>query len=272
LARLGVPYLVDYDDATFHRYDRHRFWLVRRLLGHRLDGLIRGAEIVTACNAYLADYARAAGAKRVMLLPTVVDLEWYRVRPEPAADELRVGWIGSPSTARYLGVVKRPLEVLSGERPVRLVVIGASDIPDIGVPVERHLWSEATEAALLADVHLGIMPLLDGDWERGKCGYKLIQHMACGRPVIASPVGVNTEIVGAETGYLADDEEQWLQALRSLAAEPGRRREQGLAARRVVEAKYSLQVHAPTVVTLFSRLAAAARGRRRYGFEPGNGS
>lgn len=245
-----IPYIVDYDDATFHTYDQHRCAIVRQLLGKSLNPLIAGAQCVTAGNSYLADCARSRGAKHVELIPTVVDIKRYRVTGEPSSDELRIGWIGSPITTKYLYKVRAILKELSAERPIRLVTIGAAPLPDYGVPLEQHAWSESTEARLLESIHVGIMPLPDTPWERGKCGYKLIQYMACGRPVVASPVGANRDIVMKVVGYLADGTEQWVHALRAFADNPEHRRTCGRAARELVEHEYSLQVMAPRIVSI----------------------
>ena len=255
LQHLGAPYVVDYDDATFHRYDQHRSVVVRVLLGRRLIPLLRGASLVTAGNAYLADYARRAGAADVREFPTVVDIADYAVDSAPKGDEVRVGWIGSPSTAQYLGLVRGPLRQLAAELPVRLVVIGAREIPKMDVPVEFHDWSADRESALLGTLHLGIMPLRDGPWERGKCGYKLIQYMACGKPVIASPVGVNPVIATPAVGLLAADESEWLTALRTLASDLALRRKLGRAGRKVVETDYSLQTRGPQLAKQLAQLA-----------------
>jgi glycosyltransferase involved in cell wall biosynthesis len=255
LPRFGVPYVLDYDDATFHRYDLHHSRLVRALLSRRLVPLLRSARLVTAGNAYLADYARGAGAQDVRELPTVVDTGRYAVAAEPAGEELRVGWIGSPSTAHYLGLVFEPLRRLARERPLRLVVIGARDLACTDVPLEIHDWSADTEATLLGSLHIGIMPLTDGPWERGKCGYKLIQYMACGRPVIASPVGVNDEIVTPDVGLLAADDAQWLSALRRLGADAALRYRLGSAGRALVERGYSLEARGPQLATWLAGVA-----------------
>ncbi|TVQ85326.1 MAG: glycosyltransferase [Chromatiaceae bacterium] len=255
LPRLGVPYVLDYDDATFHRYDLHPSPLVRALFSRRLVPLLRGARMVTAGNAYLADYARSAGAGDVRELPTVVDIQQHAMTAEPTGDELRIGWIGSPSTAHYLGLVRKPLRRLARERALRLVVVGARDIPVVDVPLEFHDWAADTEAALLATLHLGIMPLTDGPWERGKCGYKLIQYMACGKPVIASPVGVNADIVSPDVGLLAANDAQWLTSLRTLAGDAALRRSFGRAGRAKVEARYSLQIRGPQLAALLAEAA-----------------
>jgi glycosyltransferase involved in cell wall biosynthesis len=251
----GLRYVLDYDDATFHRYDRHRSVLVRRLLGRKLVPLIRGARMAIPGNAYLAEYLLSQGARDVRILPSVVDLTRYPVVPEPSADEFKVGWIGSPSTTPHLRLAREGLERLARERPVRLVTIGAGPMPRIDVPMEQHAWDADTEASLLGGIHVGIMPLPDAPFERGKCGYKLIQYMACGRPVIASPIGVNNEIVTPDVGCLAEDAGQWHRALGRLAGDADRRRELGSAGRRRVEQAYSLQVTAPRLVALLQEAA-----------------
>lgn len=255
LGFLRVPYLVDYDDATFHTYDRHDWAVVRKLLGKSLDPLIAGAQCVTVGNSYLGDYARSHGAKRVELIPTVVDIRRYREVVEPSSPEFRIGWIGSPVTTKYLYEVREVLKTLSAERPIRLVTIGASPLPDYGVPVEQHAWSENTEAQLLESIHVGIMPLPDAPWERGKCGYKLIQYMASGRPVVASPIGVNRDIVTPSVGYLADGTDEWVRSLRAFADNLEHRRACGSAGRQLVEREYSLQAVAPRVVAILKEAA-----------------
>ena len=260
LARTGIPYVVDYDDAIFHRYDRARSSAVRRLLSTKLDPLLAGAFAVTAGNRYLGDYARRHGARRVEWVPTVVDTTRYPHRPEPNDKALRIGWIGSPSTAAYLPLVHRPLREVASERPIRLVTVGAPPLTLPGVPIEQHEWSLESEAHLIGDCHVGIMPLRDSPWEQGKCGYKLIQYMACARPVVASPVGVNPDIVGTDAGFLAADDAAWADAFRQLAASPARRAAMGRAGRARVEESYALQVTAPRIAALLMEAATSRHG------------
>lgn len=255
LARLKVPYVVDYDDAVFHTYDQHRLPWVRGLLGERLTPLISGAYTVTAGNAYLADYARRHGAACVEIIPTVVDLHRYRALPEPDDSVFRIGWIGSASTVKYLDQLREPLRQLALHGDVCLVTVGAPPLRSFGVALEQHPWSADTEAALLATIHVGVMPLPDTPWERGKCGYKLIQYMACGRPVVASPVGINSEIVDDGVGFLAADHDAWVGALSLLRAQPELRRSQGMAGRKKVESRYSLQAVAPGISRLLEEAA-----------------
>lgn len=253
LLPLDLPVIVDYDDAIFHQYDHHRSRLVRRVLGHKIDAVMRRAALVVAGNEYLAARARAAGAPRVEVVPTVVDVARYAEPvPAPAArDGCTIGWIGNPGTARYLARIAPALEAIARRAGVRLVAIGANASQVAGLPIEAVPWSEATEVAELQAIDIGIMPLPDEPFERGKCGYKLIQYMACGRPVVASPVGVNAAIVrDGVNGFLAGDDAQWLAALTALVDDPARRARMGAAGRADACARFSLAAAAPRIAGL----------------------
>jgi glycosyltransferase involved in cell wall biosynthesis len=256
LSRLGVPYVVDYDDAIFHTYDDHSNPLVQRVLAHKLDTLLSRARSVTVGNAYLESYVRERGARSVARVPTVVDVSRYAIGAEPAGDEIRVGWIGTPSTMKYLQLLREPLLDVAKTRRIRLVTVGAAALGDFGIPLEQHAWSEDTEAALLGTIHIGVMPLPDAPWERGKCGYKLLQYMAAGRPVIASPVGANADIVTPDVGILAGNSAEWSRALTSLIDTEALRLALGRRARARVETFYSLQVMAPEVCAILAHAAA----------------
>lgn len=246
----GCRLVVDYDDALFHQYDEHpRAW-VRRWLGHKIAQVMRRSHTVIAGNEYLACYARQAGASRVVLIPTVVDLTRY----PPVIDRLPrahcvIGWIGSPSTAPYLQAIAPALAEVcktSGAR-IRLVGSGAVSLPE--VPVEIVPWFEAEEVSEIAGFDIGIMPLPDEPWARGKCGFKLIQYMACAVPVVASPVGVNNTIVSPQhNGFLADTLTDWVNALQYFICHAPERQRMGQAGRQTVEDRYCLAVTAPLLI------------------------
>jgi glycosyltransferase involved in cell wall biosynthesis len=256
-----VPVALDFDDAIFHNYDLHPNPVVRRLYGRKIDSLMRHASLVLAGNDYLAARARDAGATRVEVLPTVVDLDRYALATRPPADPsapVVIGWIGSPATAAYLAQLAVPLAALAARRPIELRVIGANaTIP--GVRTVHVPWTEAGEVAALQACDIGVMPLADSPWERGKCGYKLIQYMACGLPVVASPVGANGVIVreGVD-GFLASTAQQWEDALARLAADPALRTRLGLSGRARVETEYSLQANTSRLVDGLKTLARRA--------------
>lgn len=251
-----TPYVLDFDDAIFHNYDLHRFAWVRRVYGRRIDRLMEGARLVIAGNCYLGDRATAAGARRVEVLPTVVDLALYPAKPTySVAMKPRIVWIGSPSTVQYLLELAEPFGVLAKRQPFTLRVIGGGAINMPGVDVESLPWSADTEAAVIAECDVGIMPLRDTPWEQGKCAYKLIQYMACGLPTVASPIGANRSVViEGETGFFADSAHAWVGQLGLLLSDEALRQRLGQAGQARVEAGYCLQQTAPKLVHL---LAAA---------------
>jgi glycosyltransferase involved in cell wall biosynthesis len=255
IARLeGVPYVVDYDDAWFHRYERH--WL-SPLLGHKIDAVMRVAHTVVAGNDYLARHARQAGARRVEIMPTSIDLDRYSGLPEtPINQSLTVGWIGIPLNAHYLRMIEPTLRVASTVGPVKLHVVGAPVPSDFGgIPAESFTWSEDTEIPRIAQFDVGVMPLHDTPWERGKCAYKLLQVMAAGKPVIASPVGANRQVVRhGINGFLAETTAEWAEALSRLV-DPALRQRMGAEARKTVEEQYSTAVMTPRLAAILSDAA-----------------
>ena len=255
LAALKIPYVVDYDDAIFHNYDLNKSILVRAFLKNKIDSVMRNAAVVIVGNDYLAERAFKSGAKRVEYLPSVVDLEKYTCKGKFNTDVFKIGWIGSPSTSKYLNLIHNAVKKFCSENNARLILVGAGKVDLPGVPVEVREWREDTEVENIQDFDVGIMPLIDEPWERGKCGYKLIQYMACGKPVVASPVGVNKEIItDGVNGFKATTNEEWYKALNRLYKDISLRKAVGLAARKTVEEKYSLQVTAPKLIKIIQDL------------------
>ena len=252
--------VYDCDDAFFLKYRSGRLALLQPLLGVKADRLMAAAEAVTAGNAGLATYARR-NSKSVTMLPSVVDTDHFLPAVpslvEHSAKPFTVGWIGSPSTAPYLQLLIEPLQQLALERPVRFLVVGGPAPVITGVDVIEHPWSLEQEVCLIQQFDVGVMPLPDNPWTRGKCAYKLIQCMACGLPVVASPVGANVDAVPPSCGLLADSSQQWLAAFRQLAADPARRLRLGAAARHWVEQHYSLRSALPVLTGVIQRAAAA---------------
>lgn len=255
----ATPYLVDYDDAIFHRYDRHPNPLVRRMLGHKIDAVMRHASTVVVGNGYLRDHAIKAGAQRVEILPTSIDLARYS-SPTAAQNELfTIGWIGSPATTRYLHQVHDALAEVCMHEQAKVVLVGASELGWQDVPHAIRPWLEGTEVAEVSGFDVGIMPLENSPWERGKCGYKLIQYMACGKPVVASSVGINTRIVEhGINGYLAETTRDWVQALTTLMTDADLRQKMGAAGRAKVERDYAVQVNAPRLAAMLRAAAGKA--------------
>ena len=266
LKKLRIPLIVNYDDAIFYRYSLHPNPLVKRLLGGKIDSVMRKADLVIAGNSYLADYAAKAGAGRVEELPTVVDLVRYPGVPGRKNNIFTIGWIGSPSTAKYLKEIAPALaEICKGDR-AKLRLIGSGPVELPGIPVDVQPWSEETEVAELESCDAGIMPLYDGLWEQGKCGLKLIQYMACGLPVVVSDVGMNSQLVQeGVNGFLARDNDDWIRGLSALRDDLALRQRMGQAGRKITEAGYSLQTAAPRLEMLIRQVVTDARSAQADG-------
>jgi glycosyltransferase involved in cell wall biosynthesis len=257
LTWMGIRYVVDYDDALFHQYDQHPQWLIRAFLGKKIAHVMQGADLVIAGNPYLAAYARKAGSENVKVVPTVVDLAKYPDKPTKARDgTFTIGWIGSPSTTKYLEAIAPALAQVCSGGKARVLLIGSGPCVLPNVPVDILPWEELTEVEALRRFDVGIMPLPDEPWEHGKCGLKLIQYMACSVPVVASPVGANLDIVEPSTnGFLAIGHASWVEALTTLRDNEDFCSKLGQAGRAKVAEEYSLQVTSSTIVRYLSEAA-----------------
>jgi len=261
MSHMGVPYIVEYDDAVFHRYDLHPNKFVRVLLGSKIDAIMRRSAMVIAGNEYLAERARKSGASQVEIIPSVIDLERYPLAPKTRDHIFKVGWIGAPVTAKYIHHIHSALAEVFKDGQSQLILVGSGQMELEGIPVDIRSWSEDTEIHDLQSFDVGIMPLPDEPWERGKCGFKLIQYMACGKPVVASPVGVNRQIIiDGINGFLAATKDDWIKALSSLRDDPDLRERMGTESRKMLEANYCLQVTAPRLADLLYSAAGKDRG------------
>jgi glycosyltransferase involved in cell wall biosynthesis len=252
---LRIPYIYDFDDAFFLKYRQWRFRRVSFLLKDKFAPVLSHARAVLAGNHYLADYAKQLNPATTFL-PTVVDTDRYVHLPSERDDIFTVGWIGSPSTSVYLRALASPLAQLGREGPVRFVVVGGRCEAIDGVEVVNLPWEEATEVSLINTFDVGVMPLFDDEWARGKCALKLIQYMACGVPAVASPVGANLEVINNSCGLLASGSDAWLDGLRRLKNDGVLRRGMGVAARQRIEHFYSLRTALPVMSNTIKTVAA----------------
>jgi glycosyltransferase involved in cell wall biosynthesis len=249
-----VIYVMDFDDAIFHNYDMHPNWIIRYFFKDRIDSLIRNAALVVAGNEYLMQRSVSAGANRVVMIPTVIDLNRYSEKVVSSnAGQILIVWIGSPSTFRYLVDLKEVFIQVASKYPIALRIIGAGTIEIPGVQVQAMPWSLENEALLIRECDIGIMPLHNSPWELGKCAYKLIQYMACGLPTVASPVGSNLKVViEGESGFFAETTSDWISKIELLCSSPTLRQRLGKTGRARVEAEYCVQMIAPRLLHLFA--------------------
>ncbi len=212
-------YILDFDDATWHYYDQHPKYLVRFFFKNKIKKLINRATLVFCGNEYLKKYAQISGAKKVVKIPTVIDFKKYsKIKAiEIHSRQLRIVWIGTPATSEYLSVITGPLKKLSKEFDFEFVLIGDKKFRLDGVNIVNYDWSENTEVSLIKSCDIGVMPFFFTKFTEGKCGYKLIQYMACGLSVVATFSGANTEIVEiCDGGMVVKDENEWYDSLRML--------------------------------------------------------
>jgi glycosyltransferase involved in cell wall biosynthesis len=250
--------VFDFDDAIFLRnVSSANAWLERLKCPGKIESILSWSHHVIAGNGYLAEFARRYN-RNVSVLSTPVDTDRYVPRhgKRPSSKEVIVGWIGTPTTAGYLNLLSEVLPpLLKRHQNIRFRVIGANPadwrVPQVPDRIEHRDWSLQTELQELQEFDLGLMPMPDTDWARGKCGHKALLYMSVGIPVVASPVGVASEILeGHQGGFLASSAEEWQENLSQLIEDVSFRKQMGLAGRARVEARYSLRNNAPKLVSL----------------------
>jgi glycosyltransferase involved in cell wall biosynthesis len=242
LLRRANPRIVfDFDDAVMFREQKHR----RPLDGKNFRKFLRTAgycSAIVAGNDFLACFGQAAG-RQTVVLPTSIDVAKYRIKQQSEGLGLTIGWLGLSDGLPYLRDIQPALQRLTQRFPgLRLKVISDKPLQLDDVVVENEPWRLDTEQANLASFDIGIMPLWDSLWTRGKCGYKILQYMGVGVPVVASDVGVNNQIItSGENGFVVRTENEWVEAIARLIENTELRRNFGLRGRQLVENRYSLE-------------------------------
>jgi glycosyltransferase involved in cell wall biosynthesis len=252
--------VFDVDDAIYVRKPRRLGDLPDESVWRKkkFTATCRWVDAVAAGNDVLAGVARAA-AREVVVLPTSIDTRCYQATTASRDDPPTIAWIGSPENLIYLEMIRPALARLSKRYPTLKLRVICSAFPDWNdVAVEAVRWSSATEAKALAGAHIGVMPLTDDAWSRGKCAFKLLQYMAAALPCVASPVGANTEaVIDGVNGFHATDTEQWEQGLEKLIASPALRAEFGAKGLAHVEKRYSMRAYREKYLPLLTRLGAS---------------
>jgi glycosyltransferase involved in cell wall biosynthesis len=262
LARRSV---FDVDDAIYVRKPRRLGQPVGESIWRRrkFAATCRWVDAVACGNDVLAGVAGAA-ARSIAILPTSVDAAAYAATTARPQDPPTIAWIGSPENLIYLDMIRPALARLALRHPAMRLRVICSHYPEWPeISVERVPWSSQTEAAALAGAHIGIMPLTDDEWSRGKCAFKLLQYMAASLPCVASPIGANCEaVIDGVSGFHASTPEEWELALQRLIESPPLRARFGAAGRAHVESRYSMRNYRNRYVELLARLAAAGGPHR----------
>jgi glycosyltransferase involved in cell wall biosynthesis len=265
LSRAGVRYVVDLDDAIHLVYAEARGW--RRVMSGKIPRVLSHACLVLAGNRYLENYARRYN-ENVLFFPTVVDTDKMhpghpRDSGNPHCAENKptiVGWMGTPETIKYLAPIIPALESTAKSVPLSLLVVGATIPSTPSLNVRSKSWSEATEADDLRAMDIGVMPLADDEWSKGKCALKLLQYMSAGVASVTSPAASAPEFVrDGENAFLARDGTEWRDRIGMLAGSAGLRSEMGKLARATVEADYSLRTWGPRFVDALEWAAGDGR-------------
>jgi glycosyltransferase involved in cell wall biosynthesis len=252
--------IFDVDDAIYVRKPRRLGDPVHdsRWRRNKFAATCRWVDVVAAGNDVLAGVARPS-ARAVEVLPTSIDISSYRTSAAGMAGPPTVVWIGSPENLVYLDMIRPALSRLAVRHPAlkfRVICSAFPAWPEINV--ERVAWSESTEAASLAAAHIGVMPLTDDEWARGKCAFKLLQYMAASLPCVASPVGANTEaVIDGYNGFHAASIEDWERSLERLIESPELRARLGANGRAHAAQRYAMRAYQSNYLSLLTRLAGA---------------
>ncbi|HMU45937.1 MAG TPA: glycosyltransferase [Chitinophagaceae bacterium] len=244
--RIKKPLVFDYDDAIWINEGEKQ-----------VQETISKSTLVFAGNEYLAEYGSKYN-KKVCIIPTTVDTEI--LYPQNKINETFViGWIGTKSNFSFLEIIKQPIiDFLSQNSDSKFVVVSSEEPPQFKFDEKQVCfipWSAENENNLINQFSVGIMPLPDNEYTRGKCSYKMLQYMACGKPAIVSPVGMNQKILSEdEVGFAASEEKQWFDLFVKLKNDDATRERLGQNGRMVVEEKYSIKKYAPIILEHFSKL------------------
>lgn len=245
-----TPLVFDFDDAIYlGDTSTANAWSRALKPRRKVENLCRLANHVIVGNEFLAQFARRH-ARTVSVVPTTIDTDLYHVQPRPKNVRLVVGWSGSTTTLAYLASLAPALRRLRRLHDFELRVIGGQLQLD-GVPVQCKPWRPETEVADLREFDVGLMPLSDDEWSRGKCGLKALQYMALGIPPVVSPIGINASIVrDSVNGFYARTEQEWVDRITILLNDESLREAVGKEARKTVEESYSAAAHAPRVAQI----------------------
>ena len=242
------PWILEFDDAIY----------LTRFHRAKIAELASRADRVIVGNRFLARFARLSSGD-VSVIPTTVDPDRFAAEPrrnDSPDKPLVVGWIGLACNLNALKLIEAPLRRLHQQRPIVLRILSAGPPPDLDLPVVADEWSEEIEADWLRELQIGVMPLPENDWSRGKCGLKILQFFAAGVPVVASPPGVNGEMIQhGRNGFLAANDREWFLALERLARDPELRWKLGRSGRETVAAEYSMNLWAGRIAQLWRSTA-----------------
>jgi glycosyltransferase involved in cell wall biosynthesis len=240
--RSGAKIIFDFDDAIWkHDVSEGNKALSWLKSPEKINDILAMADLVFAGNQYLADYAKQF-AKEVVVIPSTIDLDYYRLPPKKVSGRVIIGWSGSLTTIEHFKTILPVLKTLKAKYSelIDFNVLGLGQYLNEDLRIQGITWTPETEVKEIALFDIGIMPLPDNEWSRGKCGMKGLQYMALEVPTVMSAIGVNKDIIDdGVNGFLASSEEEWVQKLSLLIESEELRTKLGKAGRKTIEGKYS---------------------------------
>ena len=256
LSMLKKPFIFDFDDAIFLPTSSRRNNFVERFKRpDKIANIIKMSSHVIAGNRYLSEFAFRYNHS-VSIIPTSIDTDNYHPVDKPDTDEVVIGWIGSITTSDFLNAMKYIFISLSKLSPhIRFKIVGGNLCINGLSNITNKPWTLKDELGDLTTFDIGIMPMPDNQWTRGKCAFKAILYMSVGIPCICSPVGMNKEIIqDGINGFLADSQKVWIEKMSLLIEDPDLRRKMGRAGRKTVEEKFSITVNAPRYLEILKEV------------------
>ncbi len=256
VARLNKKIIFDFDDAIFLCASSHSNSFIEKFKNsNKVAMIIKLSSHVISGNRYLADFALRYN-HCVSVIPTPIDTEQYRPEGVKSENKIIIGWIGSFTTSDFLNLLENTFINLSRRfSNVKFKIIGGKICLEKICNIENKEWSLQEEIKELRTFDIGIMPMPENDWTKGKCGFKAILYMSMGIPCVCSPIGINREIIAdGENGFLAGNENEWFSRLSLLIEDKELRKRMGASARNTVEKYYSVQVNAPKFVEIIGKV------------------
>jgi len=256
LSLLKKPFIFDFDDAIFlPSASRPNSFIEKLKSPAKVNSIIKKSSQVIAGNPYLADFSKPLNSS-VSVIPTSIDTEKYCHADKESRDKIIIGWMGSITTLDFLKILEPVFLSLSARfKNIEFVIVGGNYSCCGLSNITSKEWSLESEKDYLKGFDIGIMPVPDNEWTRGKCGFKAILYMGMGIPTICSPVGMNKEIIeDGVNGFLAYSQEEWTEKLSLLIKDSDLRKRIGSAGRRTVEEKYSVKINAPKLLAVLNKV------------------
>jgi len=258
--KFGKPIIYDLDDAIYLTSKESAYKIIKLIkFNKKIQTIIKLSKEMIVCNNHLKNYAsNFKNENKIHIIPTSLNTDKFIPNQSNSTNKkgLVIGWIGSYSTASYLNQLKNVFKFLSSKYNFNLKIVGSNLLFQIdGVKIMNKEWSLSADLEDFQSLDIGVYPLPDNEWTKGKTGFKTIQYMAVGIPCVVSNVGRNKEIIqDGVNGFLADSEEEWIKKLSLLIENSELRKKMGVLGRKTVEERYSLKVNAPNFLDIIQRV------------------